>query len=691
MPQTLGFIALAFFNAGLTGLANVFAFAQAGLLGLGAIGSTLFQVGIGLLSSLLFAPKQPKPEDVQASTRNPTANRQRHYGRMKVSGPWVFGESEKGNFWKVLALQTGEADAFEEFWVDDRIVVPNGAGLVTDSNYKSRLNIWYRLGLPTETYYPQLGAVFPEWDANHRGDGIASICIKQHAVKQETIMEMYPNMINTAYRVVGRWSKIWNPTTSTVAWSDNAADVILDYCRHADGARLPNDLFTTPQALAGWIAAHNRCAQAVTVKAGGTEPRYRLWGSYTFDERPADVLGRMMACSDSRFIPTPDGGITLEVGDWQEPTVILDEAAIVGFSDLSRGVDILSSANVIQATFLSVPHDYQATDADPWVSDDDVAARGEIPTSAAFNMAPSHGQARRLMKLAAHRSCPKWIGTFQCNLRALAAFGKRFVRIQHPLFGINEVVEVADFRFDIQDMIVRGVTLQVRSMPAEAYQWNAAMEEGAAPIAEHTEVDKTIPVPTGFSFTELRQTAGGQAYSVGVLAWDEPPSLSLQVEAQYKKVAESSWIMIPVAVESTSAQSAALDDGVQYEAQIRHVTSTGRYSNWTSPSLKMTPIANPTPPNALVTPGASGGNGVFNATFGTTNDPNLARVAIYRVPSSDALDKNLHLATKPAVAPGVSYSIPVTSTAGTYKIYMEPLNQSGVAGTLAGPFNVTVT
>lgn len=295
------------------------------------------------------------------------------------------------------------------------------------------------------------------------------------------------------------------------------------------------------------------------------------------------------------------------------------------------------------------------------------------------------------MKLAAHRSCPKWIGTFQCNLRGLAAFGKRFVRIRYPLFGIDDVFEVADFRFDIQDMLLRGVTMHVRSMPGTAYAWNAETEEGDAPIAEHTEIDKTIPVPTGFNFSELRQTASGYAYSVGVFGWDEPPSLSLQVEAQYKKVAESSWTMVPVAVDATSAKTSALDDGVQYEAQIRHVTSTGRYSEWTSPSLKMTPVANPTPPNALVTPGASGGSGVFNATFGTSNDPNLARVAIYRVPSAGTLDKNVHLATKPAVAPGVSYAIPVTSTAGTYKIYMEPLNQSGIAGTLAGPFNVTVT
>lgn len=80
---------------------------------------------------------------------------------------------------------------------------------------------------------------------------------------------------------------------------------------------------------------------------------------------------------------------------------------------------------------------------------DDVSERGEIAIDVSFIMAPTHSQARRLMKLAWYRANPNWIGVFECNLKALAAIGERFVRIVYPLFGINEVFEVQDIRLNI--------------------------------------------------------------------------------------------------------------------------------------------------------------------------------------------------------------------------------------------------
>ena len=138
----------------------------------------------------------------------------------------------------------------------------------------------------------------------------------------------------------------------------------------------------------------------------------------TFEELP-DLLDLTQAEGDR----DDDEALALDADEF-------DEDAIVGFSDLSRGRDILTTANTIIATYLSPTHDYQATDAQPWVDDDDVAARGEIISDKAFNMAPSHGQARRLMKLAAYRASPNWVGSFQCNMRGLAAFGERFIRIK---------------------------------------------------------------------------------------------------------------------------------------------------------------------------------------------------------------------------------------------------------------------
>src|SRR5690606_26398905 len=353
-----------------------------------------------------FRPSQPKPEDVQQQVRQPTAPRVRHYGRVKTSGTWAFAETKSGNFYKILALGQGPFDAIEEIWIDDlKLDLLSDGKPVPPSKFrqgttgKSLLRVETRVGNPTEVAYDEIVSAFPQWTAEHRGDGVASLLACQYAVGQEYYLSLFPNGINTNYRVVARTSRVKNPVTGAIEWNDRAAAVIRDYMTHADGMRLPESLFTTPLAQAGWVKAYNRSNEAVALAAGGAEPRYRLWGSYQLNERPADVLGRMLSCCDGRLVPTPDGGLTLDIGAWSEPSVVLTGEAITGFSEVGRGRDVMTSANTIRATFLDPSQDYQSTDADPWADENAVSLRGEEAKDVQFNMAPSHSQARRLMKL----------------------------------------------------------------------------------------------------------------------------------------------------------------------------------------------------------------------------------------------------------------------------------------------------
>jgi hypothetical protein len=634
--------------------------AQAGALGAGLAavaglyGTTLLSIAVSVGASLLSAalrPKPPGPEDVQQSFRNPIAPRVRHYGRVKISGPWVFAESKNGNFYKVIALGTGELDAIEELWVDDHLVTVDGSGWV-NSGYPfnnstiSNLRIQYRLGLASETHYSALESVFPEWDSDHVGNGVSSLFATQIALSAENVGGAFPNLANTLYRVVARGSKVYNVSTASTIWADDAASIIRDYLTHPDGMRLPSALVNTTQAAAGWLAAYDTCTENIPLNAGGTEDRYRLWGSYRFDERPGDVVARMLACCDGRLVPTPDGGLTLDPGVFQEPTVTLDEDTIVGFSELSRGRDVRTTANTIRASFLSPDHDFQSTDADPWVDEDDVSERGEIVQEHSFIMAPSHTQARRLMKIASYRANPNWIGSFACNLKGLAALGQRFVRVTYPAFGIDEVFEIQSFRFDIgEGGILHGVTIAVASMPEEAYEWDETTEEGEAPIAESTTVDRTIPVPSNFTVTQVLRNFGGSNYPVAFLDWDDTPSDALLPQARGRKTsvdspADEPWVPISIAEGESSADSFILEDGEDYEYQVRYITLTGRTGEWTA-SETLTPISDPTPPNDLVDFDIVGGPefiGHVPMTFTTAIDEHLKRIAIYAVPSGGVLD-----------------------------------------------------
>ena len=521
--------------------------------------------------------------------RQPTAPRIRHYGRVKTSGTWAFAETKSGNFYKVLALGQGPFDAIEEFWIDDvkLDLRPDGTP-VPPSKYregttgKSLLRIEGRLGQSTETAYSELMSQFPEWTAQHRGDGVASLLSVQYAVGQEYYLSLFPNGINTNYRVVARTSKVKNPVTGVTEWNDRAAAVIRDYMTHRDGMRLPESLFTTPLAQSGWVAAYNRSNEAVAIAAGGTEPRYRLWGSYQLNERPADVLGRMLSCCDGRLVPTPDGGLTLDIGAWEEPTVVLTADAITGFSEVGRGRDVMTSANTIRATFLDPNQDYQSTDADPWADEAEVSERGEEAKDVQFNLAPSHSQARRLMKLEWFRANPNWVGTFNTNLMGLAAFGERFVRIQYPLFGINSVFEVLDFKFILgEGGILQGATAQVQSMPQTAYQWDTS-QEGTAPVSDNSNVDDDLPVPAA---PEVIIQSG----PVAELSFPPSSNLILSYMVRWRKTADTEWTTVgPLDNNAESFTTPALAAATEYEFQLAMRTEKGRIGVYSPSTVETT-------------------------------------------------------------------------------------------------------
>lgn len=566
-----------------TGLAALTMFAST------TLGGLALTLGFSYLASSMFRPSQPKPEDVQQQVRQPTAPRIRHYGRVKMSGTWAFAETKSGNFYKVLALGQGPFDAIEEFWIDDvkLDLRPDGTP-VPPNKYregttgKALLRIEGRLGLSIETAYTELVSQFPEWTAQHRGDSVASMLAVQYAVGQEYYLNLFPNGINTNYRVVARTSRVKNPETGVTEWNDRAAAVIRDYMTHRDGMRLPESLLTTPLAQAGWVTAYYRSSEPIAIAAGGTEPRYRLWGSYQLNERPADVLGRMLACCDGRLVPTPDGGLTLDIGAWSELTVILNADAITGFSEVGRGRDVMTSANTIRATFLDPGQDYQSTDADPWADEADVSVRGEEAKDVQFNMAPSHSQARRLMKLEWFRANPNWVGTFNTNLMGLAAFGERFVRIQYPLFAINSVFEVLDFKFILgEGGILQGATIQVQSMPQTAYQWDAS-QEGTAPVSDNSNVDDDLPVPAAPAVII-------QSGPVAELSFPPTSNLILSYMVRWRKTADTDWTVVgPLDNNAESFTTPTLEAATEYEFQLAMRTEKGRVGSYSPSTIKTT-------------------------------------------------------------------------------------------------------
>lgn len=660
--------------------------------------STTISVGISFLASSLRNKKSTtsSPSDVQTTIRQAVAPRVTLYGKGRLGGVYAFIGSKEGNLHKVQVLCSHRIDEFEEYWIDDEQVYLNTSSQVINDPDDPRIKdnsrflqihqtttpyIYRRIGVVATTAYPQLTDVFPEWTSDHIGRGMATIYTIQPAIGEKDFYNIYPNGVNTNYNCVVRGKLMSNPIGGgSSVYSDNAIEVIHDYLRYESGMRLPANLFTTPKALAGLLNGKNVADQVYNLKSTGTEPRYRLWGSYTSDERPADVLERMFSSCDARWVPTSDGGLYIEPGYWIEPTTTLDESCITSVTSLSRGKDVTETANVINAQFVNPDADYVESDADPWINEESVALRGEITEEFQFLMSPSHAQTRRLMKIKSYEADPKWKGTFTCNLKALSVYGDRFVRINYPKLGINnETFKLQTFKMNIgEGNILQSVTIEVISMPEEAYQWDYLTEEGTAPVDEDIEVVDDIPLPTGFGATIVTRNVSGKEAPFARLEWDTVPSLSLNTELRGRKVGETNWQRISVETGETTADSFALSDGESYEFEINFISITGRKGDSVSYG-PMPAIADTIAPPQVTGFSATGGAGEVTFNYTSPNSNRFSGINLYRnntnsIPSSP-IDTIYG-------APSASFTTTNGGlTAGTYYFWITSRNFSGVETT----------
>jgi Fibronectin type III domain len=539
-------------------------------------------LGISMLSQLLFKPAQPKPSDVQTILKQATAPRFRAYGRVKVAGILMFANSKAGVFDRVIAMGSGEIDAVEEHWIDDNLVTLSGNAVSSPSQYLGKCIIEFRLGTDAPAAYSGLTAAWPDlWTAAHLGKGIPSAWMEMFQVPSDKMGDVWPQYAGTNYRQVQRGAKIRTVSggvLSAPVWNDLASNIILDYLTHPDGLGL--DISWIQNEIASWEAAQNICSEAIALAAGGTENRYRIWGVYRFDERPADILARFLQACDGMIYPTPNRGIALKVGKWETPTVTIDDDAILGFSEFGRGRDILTTANTVRARYTSPDHDYLEQDADPWVDDADVADRGEFAIDLDFFVVPSHAQCRRLQKLAAARANPDWVGRLSCNLRALPVMGERFINVEISELGISGTFEVLNVQLQIEGTIVKGVEVQIASLSAAAYDWAALTrsgDEGTPPAIPPVIVPQnTIPDPTGVVGFVLE--VFGDAVRI---AWDAPPDDFLEGEVRYRPVGATEWFAAPVAAGATAAIVYNIAPDTAYEFEVRHRSNvTQRVSGW---------------------------------------------------------------------------------------------------------------
>lgn len=669
-----------------------------------ALVSIGISVGVSMLAQAFLAPggaSAPRPADRQFTLTGSALPRFRSYGRVRVGGAQIFVAAAKGVLYRVTAHNHGRIDAVEEHIIDDAVVTVDGSGDVTDTNYihsgKKLIHVETRDGAESQTHYATLTAAVPEWDADHRGDGVAHSLVSMASVPADVVRDYYPNYERTSYKQTIRASLVWDPRDvaqdpadeATWAWSDNQALVVLDYLRHRTGFGMPIE-WIMPE-IEAWKAAADVCDDAVALAAGGTEPRYRIWGSYNFDERPGDVLARFLTAGGARLWIGPNGGVQVSPGAWTEPDVVIDDDAIVAMT-LSSGSERPDAANTVTATYTDPALGYRETDAAPWVLQDLVTRFGEIRADARLYECPSHGQARRIMKQAAAKLAPRWKGTLQTNLRALPALSDRFVRLTSSDFDLDITIEIDGIEFDMAEGgIVRGLVIEWTSIDAETFAWDAETEEGEAS-------EPPPPISRdGLSPPENFDVAMRAAGSTDVHAtWDELVVDTLAVEIAVRRLdygggVPGDGVLVGRYISDAGATSidiVGLLDGVAYEFVATTVASSSRSDS--TDAIEMLVASDTIAPGVPTSLSATATGSDVDIDWTQPSSTNTSAARVYRN-TADAAGAATLIAT---VMGGASASLTHTDAglaAGAYWYWIAAVNGSGVesARTPAGAVTIT--
>lgn len=566
-------------------------------LGATLVGSAILgaaALGLSFVSNAIFSPqnngqpKQSDPQQRQATVRQSIGARTRYYGRVKVGGTMFFFEVNEGTLFTGLTLNEGRIHGVAEYWLNDSIVEVDGAGFVTSFPYTNGAGafaqIHVKLGTDDQTVHSQLDAAFADVDASHRLRGVANVLTIFNEVTRDMISAVYPQL-NPQIRIVMDASVVKSVRTGTVAWSDNPADAIYDYLTGRDGAGFAygSDFEESLIDLPSFQHMADISDEITPRKDGGTVKRYRLWGGYSLNEKMKDVLPRMLATCDGDLYMTSAGKVAIRGGEWVAPQLTLDDqAGHIISHEFSRGTGALAAFNELTITYMEPTLDYQEVEAERWVDQTNLALVGK-PTTArlSLEMVPHHAQARRLGKIHTHKSNPKWQGRLITNFYGFNAIGERTVRLKISVLGIDEDFLVRRVTI-LPDMT--GVELQVTSLSAAAYAWDAELEEGTAPgQPPDTSTPVDLPPPEDFAVTVKERDVSGTVVGLYLEAtWTEPSRPALWQQVQYRLSPSGDWFDMSVSDGVGLAESGIISDGADYDVQARTRAPAGTPGEWSS-------------------------------------------------------------------------------------------------------------
>ncbi len=693
-----------FGTAGITFGATTITFASIA----SAIAVTALSIGI----QMLMAPKPPKAEDGKSPMTQPIPYRIYGVGRTRIAGARMLWEAVGADLFSVQALVGHRSKSINRYYLHDDEVTLAGSRVNGLSNGRyskgaAHIDIYSRLGLPTETAYNEVAAKLASqdiWTTAHRGDGQSSVAMIAHNASSKDQQSAYPYGV-PSLSVEGDWAYIWDyrdpaqsptdPTTWT--WTRNCALILAWHlCFNEFGFGLDYTKAILP-VLDLWIEEADICDELVPLNGGGTERRYECNGWDTTENGPKSGLNAILSACDGHLVSRGDGARILTVGKFRESRCsTLTDADIVGHQ-IQYDVLFEDEVNRLVPKFTYPATDYTTTDTDFF---EDGAAQldaGRILTEeASYQWVHQWRQARRLGKRDWLRLRQKVKGSIDVRLSGLNAIYSRWVRLETPKRLPRLNGKVMENRRSVLALSKGGFTMDVIQNPDNIDLWTPSIDEGRQPPVP--EVPNAAGIITPVINLIQSQASGGTVY-IRVIVLD-PADASLTPIVRYR-VADIGFGTPGAWVEQEFPDAAAAggyinlntntvpaDKTLQIETAFKG--SDGSYSSW-STTENVVSTADPTPPGVVSSVTKTGGAGQVTVNWVAPNSANYAGARLYWN-TVNTFSSATAVSPPKYGAPGTADSRVITGlTAGTKYAWVVAINGSGIAAAevATGSFVVT--
>ena len=658
-----------------------------------------FSLGTSVLTKALM----PQPElsggdqGYLITQRGSTMPHQVIYGKTRIASGIVFQGTTDNNKYlhSVLAFAGHEIEEFETIYFNDEVLTLSGNDVTAPAKYVGKVKIVKKLGTTTQSAVTSsdLGGVTPpsQWTTDCKLLATAYLY-----VMLEFDADAFPNGVPEVTAVI-KGKKVYDPRTSTTAWSDNPALCLRDYLTSGkEGTNttiynygLSEDLESVDDDLV--TIAANVCDHLnYPVLSGGT--RFSLNGAFTTNTTPYDAI-QNLSTSMGGLLWYAQGKWRMKPAYYTSPVLDLNE------DDLRSGISVNTrhsrrdNFNVVKGTFRGPESDYQPSDF-PQVPvlnsatyDALLAADGgqESVIDLQLPFTDNTTEARRLSRITLERNRQQLSVQATFGLKAFQVQVGDIIRLTNTRLGFdNKEFEVISWDFGVQGDYDILVNMSLREISESVFD---EVSDGAVYESDNTTLPSPFDVPpVAVALTQEYRIINEHVTNVLVVNVSATAFERVDyVEVEFKKSTDTDYSVLGTGdlgrfeildIETPLAGAAGT---IVYDVRARAINAFGIKGAFTD--AQKTVEADTTGPSAPATfeKQLSGGTLFFSWTASTDFDLSYYRLWHSSSTTATFTDGSPQVIINKVARPATSVAYPALS--GTF--FIEPYDKSGNEGTVA--------